>query len=264
MEKMQKDFSLDEVLRGKATSIKGKDYLPTEGYITPFLERVSKLTSDIRVHVKLPDQLTYDKNGDIDSANLTFNRVWIEAVLPEEFQFENHQEVIGMVYGLDVRKPIFKTYKGALNSACTNLCIFNPQALDIQEITPDKPINYRVIDTLMEQTTEIGVRLKKFQDTEFDYTNIEYVEKQVGHWSIQCMEQSRDFGYGKVKLASSVATDAYKLLFTKKDSPYLLNDKNANMFTVYNAFTQLITDAMKKDIMNQVEKTLLVTDILNI
>ena len=30
---MPTEFTLEEVLEGKATSIKGKDYLPTRGYI---------------------------------------------------------------------------------------------------------------------------------------------------------------------------------------------------------------------------------------
>ena len=31
-------------------------------------------------------------------------------------------EVVGLVYGLDVRKPVVKIYRGGLNRACTNLC----------------------------------------------------------------------------------------------------------------------------------------------
>lgn len=262
MEKMQTEFTLEEVLEGKATSIKGKEYLPTRGYVEPFLERVSKLTSDIRVHVKLPDQLTYNKNGDVDTANLTFNRVWLEAVLPNEYQYANHQQVIGMVYGLDTRKAIVKIYSGAINSACTNLCVFNPDSLVVNEIEPEKPINFSPITRLVEQTTEIGVTLKKFANTEFDYTDDSFINKELGRWIRNCMSESIDNGFGKVKLATSTPIDAYKLLFDKKDSPYHLDANNCNMFTVYNAFTQIITDSMKKDIMNQVEKTLLVNQIL--
>ena len=264
MEKMQTEFTLEEVLEGKATSIKGKEYLPTRGYVEPFLERVHNLTSDIRVHVKLPDQITYDKNGEVDTANITFNRVWLEAVLPEEYQYANHQQVIGMVYGLDTRKAIVKIYSGALNSACTNLCVFNPDSLAVSEIEPERPINFKPLTRLLEQTTEIGVTLKRFADTEFDYTNEEFVNEHLGRWVRNCMTESVDNGFGKVKLATSTPIDAYKLLFDKKDSPYLLDNNNANMFTVYNAFTQIITDSMKKDLMNQVEKTLLVNSILTL
>lgn len=264
MERMPAEFTLEEVLEGKATSIKGKDYLPTRGYIEPFLERVQKLTSDIRVHVKLPDQITYNKNGYIETADLTFNRVWLEAVLPNEYQYANHQQVIGMVYGLDTRKAVVKMYSGAINSACTNLCVFNPDSLVVNEIEPETPINFKPITRLVEQTTEIGVTLRRFAETDFDYTNKSFVNEHLGRWIRNCMSESVDNGFGKVKLATSTPIDAYKLLFDKKDSPYLISDDNANMFTVYNAFTQIITDSMKKDIMNQVEKTLLVNNILTL
>lgn len=264
MEKMQTEFTLDEILEGKATSIKGKEYLPTRGYVEPFLERVQRLTSDIRVHVKLPDQITYNKNGDIDTADLTFNRVLVEAILPEEYQYANHKQVIGMVYGLDTRKAVVKIFSGAENCACTNLCVFNPDSLVVNEIEPEVPINFKPLTRLIEQTTEIGVILKRFTDTDFDYTDENFVNEHLGRWIRNCMSEFVDNGFGKVKLATSTPIDAYKLLFEKNDSPYLLSEDNANMFTVYNAFTQIITDSMKKDIMNQVEKTLLVNSILTL
>ena len=62
----------------------------------------------------------------------------------------------------------------------------------------------------------------------------------------------------------NIWVDGFVTVCQKKDSPYLISDDNANMFTVYNAFTQIITDSMKKDIMNQVEKTLLVNSILTL
>ena len=34
------DLTVDELLKGKATLIKNKEYLSTEAYVTPFLERM--------------------------------------------------------------------------------------------------------------------------------------------------------------------------------------------------------------------------------
>lgn len=47
------EITLDELLRGKATRIKERAYFPTEAYAEPFLETMSKFTSDFRVQVKL-------------------------------------------------------------------------------------------------------------------------------------------------------------------------------------------------------------------
>ena len=108
------EITLDELLRGKATRIKDRDYFPTEAYAEPFLETMSKFTSDFRVQVKLPDQITRTITGEYNTDDVTYNRVLIEAVLPDEYAWDNHDEVIGFLYGLDVRKPICKMYRGVL------------------------------------------------------------------------------------------------------------------------------------------------------
>ena len=66
------DITLDELLKGKATIIKGKNYLPTAGYVEPFLERLTKFTDDFRIHVQLPDQITRTVEGDINTDDITY------------------------------------------------------------------------------------------------------------------------------------------------------------------------------------------------
>lgn len=257
------EITIDELLAGKGTRIKNNEYFPTAGYVEPFLERMSKFTNDFRVQVKLPDQITLTNEGNINKDDVTYNRVWIQAVLPDEYCFENHQEVIGMVYGLDVRKPIYKIYKGGLNMACTNLCIFNPDFLDIQEIEPETAVNFRSLERLMEQTDDMRVRLNNMFNYEIPYIETD-IDQMLGKWVRNTIDQSYDKGFGKVKLATSTAIDAYKLLYCKKDSPYYVEPgQSTNMFNVYNAFTQLITDD-DRDIVNKAEKTLLLQNILEI
>ena len=257
------EITIDELLAGKGTRIKNNEYFPTAGYVEPFLERMSKFTNDFRVQVKLPDQITLTNEGNINKDDVTYNRVWIQAVLPDEYCFENHQEVIGMVYGLDVRKPIYKIYKGGLNMACTNLCIFNPDFLDIQEIEPETAVNFRSLERLMEQTDDMRVRLNNMFNMEIPYIETD-IDQMLGKWVRNTIDQFYDKGFGKVKLATSTAIDAYKLLYCKKDSPYYVEPgQSTNMFNVYNAFTQLITDD-DRDIVNKAEKTLLLQNILEI
>lgn len=256
------EITIPELLKGKATLIKDREYFETERYVAPFLERMSKFTDDFRVQVKLPDQITKTKDGGIDTDDITYNRVWIQAVMPQEYSFDNHDEVVGLIYGLDVRKPVVKIYRGGLNRACTNLCVFNPSFLNVQDLDPTKPINYKPVTTLMEQTNDIKVFLEKLHNTEFDRTD-ELIERNLGMWVRNSIGMSYDTGYGKVKLATSTPVDAYKLMFEDKKSDYYIKeDEPVNMFTVYNAFTQLISNDGGKDIMNKVEKTLLLKDIL--
>ena len=258
------EIDLKTLLQGKATIIKGKEYFSTEAYVTPFLERMSKFTNDFRVQAKLPDQISITKKEDLNLEDTVFNRVWIQAVMPEEYSFSGHQEVIGMVYGLDTRKPVAKIYRGALNMACLNLCVFNPSFLNAQELEPEKPINFKCIQPLMEQTSDIKAWLDRLAETEVPYEE-EIINENLGSWVRGALISSYDTGYGKVKLATSTAIDAYKLLYEKKDSPYFVNPgQPTTMFNVYNAFTELISNADTRDIMNKAEKTLLLKEILGL
>lgn len=263
------ELTLDELLKGKATIIKGKEYFNTEAYVTPFLERMSKFTNDFRIQAKLPDQISITKKEDLNLEDTVFNRVWVQAVLPDKFSFENHKEVIGMVYGLDARKPVFKIYRGALNMACLNLCVFNPSFLSVQEIEPEKAVNYKPLTSLLETTSDIKVWLDRLTQTLVPYDE-QLINENLGLWVRNSINSSYDSGYGKVKLASSTPIDAYKLLYEKKDSPYYVKPGEVtNMFNVYNAFTELISndgtrDGGCKDILNKCEKTLLLKDILTL
>ena len=258
------EIDLNTLLQGKATIIKKKEYLPTEAYVTPFLERMSKYTNDFRIQARLPDQISITKKEDLNLEDTVFNRVWIQAVLPNEFSFNNHQEVIGMVYGLDTRKPIVKIYRGALNMACLNLCVFNPSFLEVHELEPESPINFRGLQSLMEQVSDIKSWLDRLSETFITYEE-NVINENLGLWVRNALSTSLDNGYGKVKLSASTAVDAYKLLYEKEDSPYFVKPGEAtSMFNVYNAFTELISNTDTRDIMNKAEKTLLLKDILTL
>lgn len=250
------EIDLNTLLKGKQTSIKNKNYLQTAAYVEPFLERMSKLTDDFRVQVRLPDQIT--REDDVD--DITYNRVIVQAILPEELIID-HSQVIAMVYGLDVRKPVAKFYSGALDAVCTNLCVFSPDQLSCQEIEPESPLNYKPLNSIIDNIESTIEFIRKMQNTEFN-CSYQNTSEQLGNWIKRCMNFSFNKGFGKVKLSTSTPIDAYKLLFEDEDSRYLVKSADCNMYNVYGAFTQIITDGLKKDVMNQFEKTSLVKQIL--
>lgn len=260
-------LQLNELLSGKATRIKNREYFSTAAYVEPFLERVQKLTSEFRVQVQLPSQITYTEDGNINTEDITYNRVLIEAILPEEYKFNDdpHKAVIGMVYGIDVRKPVVKFFKGQERMSCTNLCVFSPQLLACQDLESETSIDYKPLERIIEKTDDTATWMKKLIESEFN-CGIQNVNESLGRWIRNCINYSFDNHYGKAKLAVSTPIDAYKSLFEKEDSEYYagLNSGNISMYQVYNAFTQELTDGMKKDPFNIFEKTLLLKDILNI
>ena len=257
------EISITEALAGKSTSIKGKEYLSTAAYVEPFLERMSKYTDNFIINGIQPDQITLTKEGNINLEDITWNRMWVQAVIPDNIGYDNHNRVIGMVYGLDVRKPIVKFYVGGLNMACCNLCVFSPSFLDVKELEPEKAIDYRVVDRLMTQTDNVRAILEKLSNTEVEY-NETVINENLGDWVRKTLNNSFTNQLSKVKLATSSAIDAYKLLYEKEDSPYFVpQGTTTDMFNIYNAWTQVITDD-KKDIINKAEKTLLVGNILGL
>lgn len=262
------DITLEQVLKGKATKIRDKEFYPTEAYVEPFLERISKFKGvEFKCHAELPKQITITKAEDINSVeDITYNRVWIEAVLPNEFVINNHDRVIGMVYGIDTRVPICKFYRGGENRACTNLCVFDPSDLSVQPMEPTKAINYSSLDFIMDRTSTIKTFLENLENTPFncDSTNI---EQSLGMWIDNSIELCYNNGISKASISASTIISAYKLLFKNTKSPYYVDVNHGinatTMFNVYNAFTEILTHK-DKDIMNKADKCLLIKDILNI
>ena len=258
-------IELDELLKGLATKIKDKKFYQTEAYVTPFLDRMSKLTDEFEVQVKLPEQITVTKKEDLNFDNITYNRVWIQAILPDSYTVENHAEVIGMVYGIDTRKPIVKFYRGGLNMACCNLCVFNPSMLAVQEFKPEQAISYKPLDAIMERSYEIQQFLNKLNTTTFPRRN-DWINEQLGKWIRNSMHLKYENGITPVKLGAPNVLDAYKLLFEDSKSDYYVkpDTERTTMFNVYNAFTEVISNKDNKDIISKCEKILLVKDILEI
>ena len=261
------EITLNELLKGKATRIKNKEYFPTAAYVEPFLKRVQKLTSEFRVQIQLPKQVTYTSDGELNTEDITYNRVLVEAVLPDEYKFNDdpHKDVLGMVYGIDVRKPVVKFFKGKERMSCTNLCVFSPQLLSCQGLESETAVDYEPLERIIEQTDDTAVWMKKLMESEFD-CRTQNVNESLGRWIRNCINMSFDNHYGKAKLAVSAPIDAYKSLFEDDDSEYYagVDSGDISMYQVYNAFTQVLTDGMKKDPFNIFEKTLLLKDILTL
>jgi len=251
------NITLPELFKGKKTIIKNKEFFPTQMYVEPFIEKMSKYTQDFRIQVILPDQMTFSK----DATDLTYNRVVIQAVLPEKHTIDGHDEVIGFLYGLDVKKPITKIYRGYLNNVCTNLTVFNPTWMQIQDLTPGDPINFSPIESLMQSTSNFKLMLDKLKDT---YISRDLRKQYLGEWVDYSLRESQDYGFGRVKIAVSTPIDAYKQLFIDSDSAYFIPEGiDPSLYDIYNSFTQIITDD-KKDLMNKFEKTMIINRLLKI
>lgn len=253
------EIDKDLLFEGKSTIIKNKNYLSTKEYVESFFDEMSKFTDDFIIRVQTPNQMTLSG----EDKDITFNRVWIQALMPEDHAIDNHRECYHLIYGLDVKKPVYKVARGYVNMACTNLCIFNPQWLSVQELEPEKSFVYS-ISNLMKMTSDFESRIKKMKNT-FLSPEIEDRQKLLG----SMIEKSLLYEYsnqaGKVKLSPAMVVKAYENVYINTDSPYYVKDtEECSVFNYYNAFTELIKDATKKDLMTGYEKTLLVGQLFDL
>ena len=255
------ELTLPQLLQGKATKIKDKEYYTTEQYITPFLEKMSKYTNEFIIQAKPADQISLTHNGDVNFEDIIYNRVNIEAVLPSEYCFEGHKQVVGFVYALDTRKPVVKEYMGGLRTACLNLCTFNPSALYVQELEPERAINYSFLNNCIEMVDNMGLKLKQLSEMEFSR---EQMYNELGMQIDRCINYKFHSDFGAIKLPESLPIEAYKNLFYNEKSEYFTKDDIVSGFNVYQAFTDIICNGKNKDLVNRFEKTLLVSRILGI
>jgi len=259
------DINIEELLEGKPTIIGKKAYFKTSDYVQPFFDRLKPFTDDFRIHVQTPEQITLSQNGELVTTDTTYNRIYIEAVMPNSEYYDNHDKVIGMVMGIDVRRPVVKFYSGALNSACTNLCIFNPSHLAIQSLDPETPIDFKPLSEIITLEDDTKRILEELHNSVFENNPLQR-EVLLGKWIDNAILMDWNNGFQPVKISTDNVISAYKSLFIDDNSEYYQVGNTFNMYDVYNAFTQQITNMVTKsrDVFSIPEKTLLVSKILGI
>lgn len=246
------ELTFEKLLLGKATKIKDKEYFSAKAYVTPFFEKMGKLTKTFIINVKPAEQVSLTPRGDINFEDIVYNRVWIQAILPGDYAHENHKRVVSMAYALDTRKPVVKFYTGALNMENMSLCAFDSGMLSVAELKPLTPINYSFLDNVQSMTDTIAPTLDTYKNTIFE---LEDIHKNLGIWIDRCICIKTTNISGTIKLAETTPIDVFKKL--------MQDSWPKTGFDVYNAFIELITKD-EKDLINKFEKTLLVKEILNI
>lgn len=245
------------LLKGKPTIIKGKEYLPTADYVQPFFDEMAKFTDKFIVKVQTPNQVTIT-DGDED---ITYNRVWVQALMPDKYAIDNHTEVYSLLYGLDVRTPVYKVARHYLNNACLNLCVFNPSWLSVTELQEGQTFKYS-IKSLMEATNDVELRLRKMKTTFLD-RDPDSIHLLLGEQIEKVMNLEWSNLSGKTKLSVATVVDAFKSVYVDTRSPYYVKDtEESSIFNYYNAFTEIIRDS--KNFFNNIESTLLLNSLFNL
>ena len=160
-------------------------------------------------------------------------------------EIDNHKTTINLLYALDTRTPVVKIFKNTLNMACLNMCVFNPDFLQVTEIQPTTKFNITFID---DETVRI---LKKMKST---FLSHDKVYDALGQWIDKCLMYGYDNTCQKVKLSENLPIKVYKDVYLDQSSQYYANNQESTYFNIYNAFTDIITNDGDKDLINKYEK----------
>ena len=212
---------------------------------------MSKFTKEFVVNVQLPDQVTISN----DSKDVTDNRVWIQAIMPDKCTIDGYAETYGLIYALDARIPVYKVYRAYVNKETHNLCVFDPNWIQVYELKPETKLTYSIRE-LMEKPFDIEKRLKIMKNT-FISADIEDVHKLLGKLiNRSLLYEYRNVG-GKVKISPSDVIKAFEDVYHNNNSHYYVQPTvEGSLHNYYGAFCSQITNS--KDIINRFEKTILV------
>lgn len=155
-----------------------------------------------------------------------------------------------------MRTPLYKVFRHYTYDG--NPVVFNSDWMIVDEIKDDAKFVYD-IPTLMSTTNDVHAKVKKLQNAFIDDPH-----KTLGEMSAKALlYEFRHLG-GKVKLSSSMPLKAYEDVYMNDSSKYYVKStEQSSAWNYYNAYSALIRDASKKDLMSMFEKTWLVSSLFN-
>ena len=206
------EITLSALLEGKPTIIREKEYFATKEYVQPFIDEMSKFTKDFIINVQLPGQITVSNNN----KDLTYNKVWIQAIMPDQCTIDGYAETYGLVYAIDARVPVYKVYRAYINKETHNMCVFNPEWLQVYEMKPGEKLVYSIKE-LMEKPFDIKQRLKVMKNT-FISADIEDTHKLLGKLINRSLQyEYRNIG-GKIKISSTDVIKTFEDVYLNSTS----------------------------------------------
>ena len=253
---LQQGKETKKVKRGKELV-----YLEPNVLLRPFFDYTDKLDVSYVIKVIKPNitSMTNDGLQDIErTEDIRFNRVWVQAILPESHTISNHKEVLGCILAIDKAEPILKAYRGHLNAACMNLTVFNPTWLRCFRIEPLHTPGYN-IEAIMDEENNFKQCLEVLKNTVIKNNQI---HEKLGSWVDAAFKENYDTGLSNIKLKPDVIVRGYNNVYLDTKSQDFVPDIDKTAFQMYNGFTRLIRD--ENDITDKFEQTMLLSKIMKL
>lgn len=219
-------------------------------YIEPFLEKFTKANVNVTFKTSVSERVANKEVGS-GVTNEAFGRVVVEAKFPTDYCAHAHDTVVGMIYALDLQKPIIRVYSGHNAWACTNLAIFGARYVHQVEIMSgyqgiyDKGLDY--IEGLTSQLARFQTLYERMNDTIYEGDEINRI---LGYLLRQ--------GYSNKQIGTTPILSALKDL-EDNASKYSIKDNKTSQWNIYSALTQYVTN--KVDILEKPTKTVMLSNL---
>lgn len=247
---MIKEIGIEELLTGKAVQRGNSTFPKTSDLVLPFISKLQDVTKEWKVKVSVPTTLSMEEiqHGEMTEVNTDniFQRVLIQAVLNDEYQLvsnpsDSYSKVIGMVYALDVMKPVIKLYSGGLRDACINLSIFSKTAVQYKHFTDED--FYSIYEEVPTYLDAIPAEKVDFQQ-KIDFLTHETLEgdalkRELGKLAVNCIAKNTSM--------TTHYNAAIKMLYNSADyngikNQYFTKDGRHTRYNIWNAMTANITE----------------------
>ena len=225
-------ITTNALLLGKPTIIKENQYLSTKDYVEDFLNFFEPIAKYFEINVQIPEQIT----GNISEKDITYNKVWIQAIMPDKDNIEDYNETYGLIYALDSKTPICKFYRAYRHSKTNNLCVFNLDWIETKELSPNSKFTFD-FKAMMNKVNDFERKIKLIKN---NFISTDHLNDLW--WSLHYL--------------------TYNDVVNKPTSNYYVSTTTEGSYhNMYSSICNQITQG--KDIVNRFEKTLLVGMLFN-
>jgi hypothetical protein len=196
---LEKIITMEELFQGEAFR-RGNFTCPSsEEIVTPYFEKTRDIVDEYRIKVWQSTETVIESTSTAEIDEIVerpvFTRVHIDGILQDRYQIDLdgdiHNNVISMLYAVDVQNPIAKIYTGFERSACLNLSVFNPRHI-LEKKFADVDFNgiYEIIPNFIDNVEAYKIEYTNAFDA---LHNTRYIGEQLfdamGRLAFKCVSK---------------------------------------------------------------------------
>jgi hypothetical protein len=217
-------------------------------YFDKFIKTGNELGADWRATVT--DEVIVAEED--ETRNVAYPRVLLEAQFEEVPELKGFIPTVGVLYALDVQKPVIKCYSGFNVSVCMNLTIFNATALVQKDLLGDISEIYTASNKFLnDKPAELKVfksNVEALKNSELELPGFDRLTGELIRFGMQS------------RFGTQMVLGAVKTMRDPNSRYYVPEEQKTTKWNYFNALTQQITDG--RDLLDRANKTIELAQIM--